>query len=973
MTHADPPSPVVAGQDDRLHFPLPFRQLLPPFTRPGNAALCAAWSVTLLTCIGLGLLTLHADWSGLPLDFGGSDIFVSIYPPLTLCVIWTCCFGFWWGAVPAYIATLCLSLAAGMPPGWAALFALSNPLGLAVFAVSYRALPVRIDLRSADALLFFVVLAFFGAVFGASGAFIWTHTNTATVQQTFAIWQGWWLGNFLQNVLITAPLLAIAAPTLVRWRVRHDPASARPNTGNPRWMLGAACMLVIAVYLFLSLSFALSRRAAAELMAGPDPVGLRQAMALVQDSTSAVYWVLAILFVAMAFIGYRFVTHWMHSLREAAHRAQQADRTKSEFLARMSHEIRTPMNAILGMSNLTLQTTLTRKQRDYLDKIRYSADTLLGLVNDVLDLSKLEAAKLQLEHAVFSLDNVLGNLASLVAYKASDKPVELIFDVAPDVPKLLYGDPLRLGQVLLNLVNNAIKFTERGEVLVLVSVAEPGHHQVKLLFAVADSGIGVPPEKKDTLFDAFAQADESITRRYGGTGLGLAICRQLVEAMGGSIRVESVPGSGSCFDFTLAFDTVPVDGPPPQPGSLHGKRVLLADDNAMARATLTSLLERLGALVDQAASGDAALASARVAAAEKRPYALLLLDTDLPDLTSAALLAQLRDDAALRPLPVLCLVDAAGRDRVQQYPAALAPVAPLLKPVLEPALLEALDTLLADQDDDRPCRRPPDLLPLARQAPQHLRGARILLAEDNPINRQIAEELLDAVGVSVDCAENGHDAIAKARSGCYQAVLMDIQMPELDGLAATREIRRDAALTELPIIAMTAHALSGDRERSLAAGMNDHITKPFRADTLYHVLARWVTPPPEAQAPPPADPPLPRLPGIDLAAGCVQVGLATERYLAVLRNLARHHADTPAQLRDALAALRLDDVARTAHSLKSVGRHVCAQRLADCAAALEEAAYRGRCADEVEALCEALEEVVASLNGYFAERDNARS
>ncbi|TJZ74838.1 response regulator [Chitiniphilus eburneus] len=973
MMRDAPPSSAV-GQNEAAHFPLSLRHLLHPFAVPGGTLLLGAWLLTLVACIALGLISIQADWSGLPLRFGGSEAFVSIYPPLTLCVIWTCCFGYWWGAIPAYFATLSLSLAAGMSPDWAALFALSNPLGLAVFAVCYRALPVRVDLRSLDAWLFFVLLAFFGAVFSASGAFIWTHANTATTLQTFAIWQGWWLGNFLQNVLITAPLLIAVAPALVRWRVRYHPASVKPaTTGSNRWMLPAACILVIAVFLFLSLSFALSRRAAAGLATGPDPNGLRQAMALVQDSASAVYWVLGIMFIAMAFIGYRFVNYWMHSLREAAHRAQQADRAKSDFLARMSHEIRTPMNAILGMSNLALQTTLTRKQRDYLDKIRYSADTLLGLINDVLDLSKLEAAKLQLEHVVFSLDKVLGNLASLVLYKTSDKPVELIFDVAPDVPKLLYGDPLRLGQVLLNLVNNAVKFTEQGEVLVLISVAEQTPTQARLLFAVADSGIGVAPERKATLFDAFAQADESITRRYGGTGLGLAICRQLVEAMGGTIRLESVPGSGSCFDFMLTFDVVPVDSAPPRPDTLHGKRVLLADDNAMVRATVASLLERLGALVDQAASGNAAVTAAYDALEEKRPYTLVLSDHALPDLKGQALLERLRDHPPLQSLPVLFMTDAAGCDAIQQYPAHLQPCAVLLKPVLEPVLLDSLETILTDPDADRPSRRPSDLLPLAQQTEQQLRGARVLLVEDNPINRQIAEELLDAVGVAVETAENGREAIAKVHARPYNAVLMDIQMPELDGLAATREIRHTSRLASLPIIAMTAHALNGDRDRSLEAGMNDHITKPFKADTLYTVLGRWIERAPTRIAVSADAAPLPVLPGIDLEAGRIQVGLATDRYLAVLRNMAGHHAATPAQLRGALDEERLDDLARTAHSLKAVGRHICANRLADAAATLENVAYRGRCAQEVETLCVALDEVIASLNRYFQERDTAGS
>ncbi|UXY16674.1 response regulator [Chitiniphilus purpureus] len=966
------------GDPTSLYTPLSLALIHRTSPRRQRLAILSAWLASLAACIGLGLAAIAGQWSGLPLVFGGVTVFISVYPPLVICTLWALWFGYLWGAVPAYLATFTLSLYSGMPAGWAALFALSNPLGLAVFTAAYRALPARVDLRSADAALLFGMLAFFSAVFSASGSFIWTHHNALGLHQAFAIWQGWWLGNFLQMLLLVGPILLLAGPVFARWRARHCPVERSPFTGEGRMMLLTALMLVTGVYLYLSLSFMLSRRAAASLSQGNDLAGMQRAMQLVEASTAAVYWVLAIMSFAMAFLGYRFVNYWMQSLREAARAAQEADRTKSEFLARMSHEIRTPMNAILGMSSLALQTVLTQKQRDYLDKIRYSADTLLTILNDVLDFSKLEAGKLRLEYVVFSLEDVLSNLADLVAFKSEGKPLELVFDVAPDVPRLLHGDPLRLGQILLNLVNNAIKFTPEGEVIVLISVADLEPRRVKLLFAVADSGIGVAPEHQGQLFQAFTQADESITRRYGGTGLGLAICRQLVEAMGGNIRMESVQGSGSCFDFTVAFDVVETTAPP-LPETLYGRRVLVVDDNAMARATLAGLLERLGALASQVAGGEAALTALQKGCDCAHPYEIAFIDYGMPGMDGLALLARLRSHPQWQTLPVILTVTGAERERLSQQQNTPQPDGMLLKPVLEPKLVENIQSLFNDAQSLRRRPRPQDALDVQHRAQQTLRGARVLLVEDNAINRQIAEELLDAVGVEVDVAEDGEQAIVKAGKGNYHAVLMDIQMPHMDGLTTTRRLREDPALAELPIIAITAHALGGDRERSLAAGMNDHLTKPFKPEALYALLARWIKPkaaPPRsamgARPVPPADEALPALPGIDLAAGQMQVGLARERYLLVLRNLVANHRSVPARLRQALADREFEEMQRTAHSLKSVGLYVSAPRLAQSAMTLEtRAASHQDCADAVEALCAAIDEVVDSLDGYFATREPA--
>ena len=524
-------------------------------------------------------------------------------------------------------------------------------------------------------------------------------------------------------------------------------------------------------------------------------------------------------------------------LAKAKERAEAATRAKSEFLANMSHEIRTPMNAILGMCHLCLQTMLSDRQRDYLEKIEFSARSLLRILDDILDFSKIEAGKLSMEQTEFLLADVLSNLLTMTASQAEDKGLEFLVRQDPEVPEGLVGDPLRLTQVLLNLVNNAIKFTDQGEVELAISAEEVGSSQAVLRFTVRDTGIGLSPAEQERIFGAFTQADSSISRRYGGTGLGLVICRRLVQMMGGELSLRSAPGQGATFSFTAVFgrhdrtkrrSTVPA--------GLAGMRVLVVDDNESARLTLADMLRRMGFEVHLAASGGECLAEVMRAVEGEAPYDLLLLDYRLGDGDGIAVARQLREKVVEGRRPQIVMITAYGGDDVRAAAAAVGIHAFLAKPVTPSSLLDAIVTSL--------CRTEPDAEVCASLGPRSqavlapgLRGRRVLVAEDNEINRQVASELLASWGMEVECAADGREAVRLACKQRFDLALMDIQMPGMDGLAATRRIREQGGrLARMPIVAMTAHATEEARRQCLAAGMDAHVVKPLDPDGLQAVL-----------------------------------------------------------------------------------------------------------------------------------------
>ncbi|MEW6695358.1 MAG: response regulator [Pseudomonadota bacterium] len=638
-------------------------------------------------------------------------------------------------------------------------------------------------------------------------------------------------------------------------------------------------------------------------------------------------------------------------LRDATARAEAASRAKSDFLANVSHEIRTPMNAIIGLAHLLARSPLDDKQRDYLDKLQQSAQHLLGLINDILDLSKIESGKLELEQTEFALDQLIESFAALIADKAQAKGLELIVDVAPDVPPRLIGDPLRLGQILINYGNNAVKFTEHGEVRLRVRVERRDGDDVWLRLQVEDTGIGLTPAQQAQLFQSFQQADTSITRRYGGTGLGLAIVKRLAQLMDGSVGVRSEAGKGSTFWAVVHVRVGAATPVAPPPLEVRGRRVLVVDDNPTAREVLCDQLRALGFVAAAAAGGAEALRAAQDAAARQQPFDVVLLDWQMPGLDGFETGARLRA-LQLQPPPRLLLITAFGREEVFARVESEGFDGVLFKPVSPSMLLDHLMQALGARAASAGAPAPAPTTGVA--PPPGLVGRRVLLVEDNAINRDVARELLQEAGLLVEEAENGLQALQRVRERpAYDVILMDMQMPLMDGLEATRRIRALPGWGTVPIVAMTANVLAEDRQRCLEAGMNDFLPKPIDPPRLWATLQRWMPAADAAPAAPTADgasaaqpvaaptsaPALavPAVDGLDSADGLRRAAGRVALYRSLLQRFVAEQAQATATIAALWAAGQRDAAIRAAHRLKGVSATLGAHRLAQHAAELQQA------------------------------------
>jgi CheY-like chemotaxis protein/HPt (histidine-containing phosphotransfer) domain-containing protein len=630
------------------------------------------------------------------------------------------------------------------------------------------------------------------------------------------------------------------------------------------------------------------------------------------------------------------LNEYQQSIKKYAKESEHASLVKSEFLANMSHEIRTPLNAVIGLAHLVMETELTSRQRDYISKISASADSLLGVINDILDFSKIEASKLDMEKIEFKFDSVIQNVSTVMAQKIEEKGLEFLISIGQKVPHELVGDPLRLGQILNNLVNNSEKFTVDGEILVNVEVVGETPRKVNLKFNVRDTGIGMSPDQSVKLFQPFTQVDGSTTRKYGGTGLGLSICKRLVQLMGGDIWVESQPGKGSTFNFTAWFDLPEkVKNDKKYRSVLSRLKALVVDDNRSARRIMTKALENFGIEANSVISGSECLVEI-VREIKNKPYDVVFMDWMMPGIDGIETTSQLMGlpefkGESKKSKPKVIMVTAFGRDEIRKLAIAAGVDSFIVKPVNRSMILDTLMNIYGYSDDKK------------HMAREHLSsnsfdlsGIKVLLVEDNEINQQIATELLQNVGVSVDLAENGAiavDIIEKSEKSEYDAILMDVQMPVMGGYEATRIIKNLDDFKNIPIIGLTAHAIAEKKRECLKAGMDEHVSKPINPNALYAALSRWVNTGKKTDKGEDSIDmengiiTLPHMDEIDMDGALSRIAGNRELLISILKSFIDNQTGADGKICKALDDGRLDDAEFLIHTIKGLAGNIGATKL----------------------------------------------
>ncbi len=670
--------------------------------------------------------------------------------------------------------------------------------------------------------------------------------------------------------------------------------------------------------------------------------------------------------------------HDVTEILQARREAEAADRAKSEFLANMSHEIRTPMNGIIGMVELAQGTTLTFEQRDYLNTAKESADALLSLLNDILDFAKIESGYLSLEEIDFDPGNTVESVTSAIAPRAETKGLEVLCLIQPKIPTRLVGDPGRLRQILMNLAGNAIKFTSHGEVVIRVALEKEEANKVTLKFAVTDTGIGIPADRQAAVFDRFVQVDSSTTRKFGGTGLGLAISKQLVELMHGQIGIISEPNVGSTFWFTAVFgkSTNPVEEPSQIPIDLRDTHVLIVDDNPTNRLILTKELQYFGCRADSIGDSMVIVQQLSNAVENRDPYKIVLLDMQMPEKDGMTALAEIKQNDLIKDVHVVILTSMGHRGDAAKL-TSLGCDGYLVKPVKKDHLEEMIITVLGQKPNETTLKTPTSSLVTSHTISERRRKlVHILLAEDNLINQKLAVNLLQKSGYSVDVVDNGKMAVEAMLNQAYTLVLMDVQMPEMDGFEATREFRiKDTAGKKTPIIAMTAHAMKGDRERCLASGMDDYLSKPLEPKEFFQTINKWIS----IRLPKTGTLDLDSIsqPGtvlnetiqevndpINMVEALPRFGDDLDFFKTMLGEFIKNLPERILKLEEAIGQDDIKSVTRLAHNLKGASANFSAEALRAAAAEIEINGYSGVMSN-VSSLIKKIKEEVPKVERYY--------